>query len=98
MTATDTNTSGVRLGFQRFAGQATRLGLALLVLVAAGLAGFIALVTALVGVIVAMTAVVIQHVMQRGKPRTRVWSSQDEQGDELITIDARPSPKGWTVE
>ena len=98
MTATGTNASGLKLGFRRFAGQASRLGLAMLVLLAAGLAGFIALVTAMVGIIVAMTAIVIQHVFRGGKTPNRVWSSYSDNGEEMVTIEARPTPQGWTVE
>ena len=96
--------SGLKLTLQRSMRTVSRMGLGILVLLAAGLAGFVALITALFGIIVAMTAVLMQSVFGRTTPRATVWknpepdTSADNGSGDAFTIDARRSPEGWTVE
>ncbi len=68
-----------------------RLGVGVLLIL---LAGIVASVTAIAGVILAMAALVLRFGARRRAPVTIV--TNDEGG--AVTLEARHTPRGWTVE
>lgn len=78
---------------------ALRLGAALIVQVLAGLllvlvAGLVALVTAIAGITLAAAAIAMRLTASRraGAPQTA------QAADGAMTLEARRTPRGWTVE
>lgn len=78
---------------------ALQAGMALMVQLLAGLmlilvAGLVALVTAIAGITLAAVAIAMRlSASRRARPaRTRATP------DDTLTLDARPTPRGWTVE
>ncbi|MEZ5955386.1 MAG: hypothetical protein R3C13_13905 [Hyphomonas sp.] len=77
---------------------AFRGGLSLLVQVMIGMmlvltAGIVAVMTALAGVMLAAAALVMRFAGGR-----RMRPSPHPAGDEPVTLEARRTPRGWTVE
>ena len=77
---------------------ALRSSLALLVQVVIGMmlvltAGIVAVMTAIAGVLLGAAALVMRFAGAR-----HVHRSQDEDRGEPITLEARRTPRGWTVE
>lgn len=78
---------------------ALRAGVALMAQLLAGLmlilvAGLVALVTAIAGLTLAAVAI----TMRLSASRQARGARRSTAPDEAITLDARPTPRGWTVE
>ncbi len=79
---------------------ALRMGVALAVQVLAGLmlvlvAGLVALVTAIAGITLAAAAIAMRMTSSR---RTRATQQGPAVAEGTITLEARRTPRGWTVE
>lgn len=57
-------------------------------------AGMLALMTAIAGVLLAAAALVMRFAGRRGVRRT----APQRQDEQPMTLDARRTPRGWTVE
>ncbi|PKP83012.1 MAG: hypothetical protein CVT79_02900 [Alphaproteobacteria bacterium HGW-Alphaproteobacteria-18] len=78
---------------------ALRMGVALAVQVLAGLmlvlvAGLVALVTAIAGITLAAAAIAMRFTASRQASAARRPAAPEG----TITLEARPTPRGWTVE
>ncbi len=95
MTATDTAPFGFLTGAAAFLRRSMGLfGKALLAFVFILVAGIIAIATAAAGIALACFAVMIRLVGTR-QEQTAPDNFADQQG---ITLEARQTPRGWTVE
>ncbi len=96
MTETQTRPAGAEFFaalpafFQRTMGVLARLTIGMLIVLIAGL---IALMTALIGLMVAGVALVMRFASPRIMGRTHTTPPA-----ETITLEARRTPRGWTVE
>lgn len=79
-------------GFLSFA---TKLVLGFAILVAAGM---LALVTAVAGLVLAGLAILMRIFARPGQMRRWDEDARRSNADGTVTLDARRTPRGWTVE